>query len=328
MRYHGDAWRRRFRGRWFQAQMAGSRAGNRPGNRQLSATGPGPGTGASTINHQATPFFQRLTDRQAAIGSRLCIGLDPLLERLPTSCRQSESPLFTFGKAIVDATRDLAVCYKPQIAHYAAEAAEAELLATIRYIQSLGIPVLLDAKRGDIGSTAGLYARELFERYQADAATVNPYPGGDAMEPFLEYADRGLFILCRTSNPGGADLQNLPLASGETLYEWVARQARDCWNANNNVGLVAGATCPEELGRIRRICGDMTLLLPGVGAQGADIGAMMQAGQGGGMLVSSSRAVLYASADEDFAAAARRVALETRDQINRHLVGDDDPAPG
>ena len=183
----------------------------------------------------------------------------------------------------------------------------------------MGIPVLLDAKRGDIGSTAEMYARELFERYGADAATVNPYLGGDSLKPYLDHADKGIFVLCRTSNPGGSDLQHLRLESGEMLYEYVARQASDTWNSNGNVGLVVGATRPEELRSIRAICGNMTLLLPGVGAQGADIKAMLDAGQGGGMLVSSSRAILYADdgEGEDFAARARAAALSTRDQINR-----------
>lgn len=211
----------------------------------------------------------------------------------------------------------MAACYKPQIAHYASEAAEDQLLATMDYIRALDVPVLLDAKRGDVGSTAEMYARELFERYHADAVTINPYMGQDSMTPYLEYAEKGVFILCRTSNPGGSDLQNLKLSTGETLYEHVAQQARDKWNSHDNVGLVVGATRPEELRGIRQICGDMTFLLPGVGAQGADIGEMMGAGQGGGMLISSSRAVLYASEGDDFAEAARTVAIDTRDEINR-----------
>ncbi|MGV0034263.1 MAG: orotidine-5'-phosphate decarboxylase [Candidatus Azotimanducaceae bacterium WSBS_2022_MAG_OTU7] len=256
--------------------------------------------------------------RQKTVGSRLCIGLDPDLSRIPEVCKQSSQPIFEFNKAIIDATLELASCYKPQIAHYASEAAEDELLATIEYLKQQNVPVLLDAKRGDVGSTAEMYARELFERYGADAVTVNPYLGKDSMAPYLDYADRGVFILCRTSNPGGSDLQNLVLEGGDTLFEHVAKQARDHWNANNNVGLVVGATRPEELRQIRDICGNMTLLLPGVGAQGADVKEMVGAGQGGGMLVSSSRAILYASEGEDFAEKAREVALKTRDEVNRY----------
>ena len=263
-------------------------------------------------------FFDRIKARQRAINSRLCIGLDPDINRFPAALQGSANPIYDFNKAIIDATADIASCFKPQIAHFAAAAAEDELCETIRYAQAAGVPVLLDGKRGDVGSTAEMYARELFERYGADAVTVNPYLGLDAMQPYLDYADRGVFILCRTSNPGGADLQHLTLESGDTLYEHVARQAARHWNSNSNVGLVVGATRPEELRRVREICGDMTFLLPGVGAQGADIGEMMSAGQGGGMLISSSRAILYAGNGEDFAAKARQVAIDTRDEINRN----------
>ena len=277
---------------------------------------------AGTINAIAldppTSFFGRLHQRQRDINSRLCIGLDPDLSRIPAVCKNDSQPIFQFNKAIIDATSDIASCYKPQIAHYASVAAEDELMATIDYIQNLGIPVLLDAKRGDVGSTAEMYARELFDRYGADAATVNPYLGKDSIDPYLEYQDRGVFVLCRTSNPGGTDLQNLVLENGDTLYEHVAKQAVAHWNANGNVGLVVGATRPEELRAIRTICGDMTLLLPGVGAQGADVKEMVGAGQGGGMLVSSSRAILYASEGSDFADCARQVGLDTRDEVNRY----------
>jgi orotidine-5'-phosphate decarboxylase len=212
----------------------------------------------------------------------------------------------------------VASCYKPQIAHFAAASAEDELISTIEYIQTKGIPVVLDAKRGDIGSTAEMYARELFERYGADAVTVNPYLGMDSLEPYLDYADRGVFILCRTSNPGGADLQHLVLENGDTLYQHVAKQATERWNYNGNVGLVVGATRPEELRDIRSICGEMTFLLPGVGTQGADVKEMVGAGQGGGMLVSSSRAILYADKGDDFAEHARNEAISTRDQVNKY----------
>ena len=266
----------------------------------------------------ARRFFERIEQRQKELQTRLCVGLDPDPGRIPEACRQSDRPIFEFNKAIIDATHDLASCFKPQVAHYASEAAEDQLQETIDYIQSRGVPVLLDAKRGDVGNTAEMYARELFERYGADAVTVNPYLGKDSLQPYLDYADRGVFVLCRTSNPGGSDLQNLVLDSGQTLYERVAQTARDEWNGNNNVGLVVGATRPEELRRIRNICGDMTFLLPGVGAQGADIREMMGAGQGGGMLISSSRAILYAGPGEDFAEQARRVARETLDEIRRY----------
>jgi orotidine-5'-phosphate decarboxylase len=275
-------------------------------------------TNTAAAHKDSDNFFANVDLRQRKIRSRLCIGLDPDLGRIPNICKTDASPIFAFNKAIIDATSDIAACYKPQIAHYASEAAEDELMATITYIKDLGIPVLLDAKRGDVGSTAEMYARELFERYKADAITVNPYLGFDSMAPYLDYADKGVFILCRTSNPGGSDLQNLVLEDGDKLFEYVARQATQKWNANNNVGLVVGATRPEELRSIRSICGDMTFLLPGVGAQGADVKEMVGAGQGGGMLVSSSRAVLYASEGEDFAESARQVAIDTRDEINKY----------
>lgn len=259
-------------------------------------------------------FFDGLMARQKRIGSRLCIGLDPDISRFPEICG---GDVVSFCKAIVDATADLACCYKPQIAHFAAVGGEAALEAVITYVKDQGVPLLLDAKRGDVGSTASMYATELFERYGADGCTVNPYLGLDSMEPYLEYADKGIFILCRTSNPGGSDLQNLILENGRMLFEEVAHRAQNDWNAAGNVGLVVGATRPEELRKVREICPEMTFLLPGVGAQGADIGEMMGAGQGGGLLISSSRAILYAGSDDNFQDAARQVALSTRDEINR-----------
>jgi len=199
--------------------------------------------------------------------------------------------------------------------------AESELEETINYVKARGIPVLLDAKRGDVGSTAEKYAVELFDRYGADAVTLNPYLGYDAMAPYLEREDKASFILCRTSNPGGADLQNLELADGRQLYEHVAELAATKWNTNKNVGLVVGATRPEELQQIRDITGEMTFLLPGIGAQGGDINKSIAAGQGGGLLISSSRAILYASDGDDFADAARDVARQTRDDANQVLRG-------
>ena len=250
----------------------------------------------------------------------LCVGLDPDISRFPAQIQNEAEPIFTFNKAIIDATADLVCCYKPQFAHYAAVGAEVELEKTIRYIKDLGIPVILDAKRGDVGSTAERYAVECFERYDADAVTINPYLGYDSMEPFLSYSEKGVFILCRTSNPGGADLQNLKLENGQSLYEHVAHQASSVWNANNNIALVTGATQPEELARIRQITGDMTFLLPGIGAQGGDVAASLEAGEGGDLIVSSSRAVLYASDGNDFAEAAKAVAEATRKEINQHQL--------
>jgi orotidine-5'-phosphate decarboxylase len=251
--------------------------------------------------------------------SLVCVGLDPEVERIGGVAR-----IFDFNKAIIDATADLVCCYKPQFAHYAAHGAEDQLLRTIEYIHRSypDVPVILDAKRGDVGNTAARYAREAFERYGADAVTVNPYLGTDSLEPFLEYADRGVVILCRTSNPGARDLQDLEV-SGRKLYHVVAEMAAKRWNSRGNCMLVVGATYPRELKEVREIVGDMPLLLPGVGAQGGDVAQALQNGQtsmGTGLVVSSSRAILYASSGDDFAEAARKATLALRAQINEHRV--------
>jgi len=249
--------------------------------------------------------------------SLLCVGLDPDVEKFPDQLHGQNDAIFQFNRAIVDATADLVCAYKPQIAFFAAAEAEQQLQQTIDYIhKTYQIPVILDAKRGDIGSTAVMYAREVFERYQADAVTINPYLGLDSMQPFLDYGEKGIVILCRTSNPGGAELQNLKLEGGRTLYEEVAYRACNQWNGNHNVLLVVGATRPAELTRIRAIVGDMTLLLPGVGAQGADLSAMMASARGGGLIITSSRSILYAGSDLQFADHARDAAMQLRDQIN------------
>jgi len=265
-------------------------------------------------------FITKLEAAQKLNRSLLCVGLDPALERLPESCRQAEKPFLTFNRAIIEATADLVCAYKPQIAHYAAAGAEAELAETIAFIHDRcpGIPVILDAKRGDIGSTAARYADEAFTRYQADAVTVNPYLGGDSLDPFLAHQDRGVVILCRTSNPGGAQLQGLETAAGP-LYLEVARLAARQWNYNGNVLLVVGATWPEELARVREVVGPMPLLVPGIGAQGGDLEAVMAAGlraDGGGLVINSSRGIIFAGQGSDFAVAARRAAAELRDRIN------------
>ncbi|RYE80525.1 MAG: orotidine-5'-phosphate decarboxylase, partial [Oxalobacteraceae bacterium] len=218
-----------------------------------------------------------------------------------------------------------ACCFKPQIAYFAALRAEDQLEALCRYIRTHypALPVVLDAKRGDIGATAEQYAREAFERYDADAVTVNPYMGSDSISPYMEWQDRGVIVLCRTSNPGGSDLQFMQV-EGQALYQHVARLVADKWNRNGQCGLVVGATFPDELAQVRAIVGDMPLLVPGIGAQGGDIAATVTAGRdshGAGMMINSSRAILYAQplpgSDETFDQAARRVACDTRDAINR-----------
>lgn len=284
-----------------------------------------PGDTHRHCRHNALPmtgeFFERLLKRQQLLQTHLCIGLDPDLSRIPEHLRSESDVIFRFNRAIVDATHDLVCCYKPQNAHFTGIGAEGQLEATIRYIQGLDVPVLLDSKRGDVESTSEHYAREAFERYGADAVTVNPYMGHDAMQPFLGYADRGVFILCRTSNPGGADLQHLKLETGETLYQHVARLAADSWNTHGNVGLVVGATRPEELAAVRDVCGNLPFLLPGVGAQGGDIESAVLSAEGGPIIMSASRSVLYASSGIDFDQAARIVAHETRLAINIAMPG-------
>jgi orotidine-5'-phosphate decarboxylase len=265
-------------------------------------------------------FIDKLNAAWRGSDSLLCVGLDPDLSRLPLALQARPDGILAFCRAIVDATADLVCAFKPQIAYFAAHQAEDQLQALITHIHSRhpGIPVVLDAKRGDIGSTAERYAREAFERYRADAVTLSPYMGTDSIEPWLQWPDRGVILLCRTSNSGGADLQSLEVAPGERLYERVARLAAQRWNPHGQTGLVVGATAPDELRRVRALVGDMPLLVPGIGAQGGDIDATVMAGcraDGLGMMVNSSRAILYAGSGEDFADAARQAARDTRDAL-------------
>ena len=257
--------------------------------------------------------------------SLLCVGLDPEPARFPGAWKGNPDRIFDFCAAIVDATKDLVIAFKPQIAYFAANRAEDQLERLMAHIKRVApeVPVILDAKRGDIGSTAEQYAREAFERYQADALTLSPLMGFDSLEPYLRYPGKGLILLCRTSNPGGSDLQAQTLASGELLYEHIAKLAHGRWNTNGQIGLVVGATFPAEIERVRRIAPTLPLLIPGVGAQGGDAAATVRAGWRGDapIIVNSSRAVLYAGSGDDFAAAARRVALATRDELNRARGG-------
>jgi len=258
--------------------------------------------------------------------SLLCVGLDPDPAKFPAHLQGRPDAILEFCKAVVDATADLVCCFKPQIAYFAAHRAEDQLEALIEHIHLAhpDTPVILDAKRGDIGSTAEQYAIEAFERFKADAITVNPYMGRDSVDPYLAYPEKGVILLCRTSNQGGSDLQFLDVDTPRgrmKLYEHVARTVAEDWNASGNCGLVVGATFPGEIARVRELTGDMPLLVPGIGAQGGDIAATMAAGRtakGAGLMINSSRAVLYAGRGEDFAEAARKVALDTRDAINAH----------
>jgi len=264
-------------------------------------------------------FIERLRHAERLNASLLCVGLDPEPAKFPLAWRGDASRIEEFCARIVDATRDLVLAFKPQIAYFAAHRAEEQLERLIAYIRRVApaVPVILDAKRGDIGSTAEQYAREAFERYQADAVTLSPYMGFDSIEPYLRYPDKGAFLLCRTSNAGGADLQAQRLADGELVYERIARLASGAWNRNGQLGLVVGATYPAEIARVRELAPTLPLLIPGVGAQGGDAEATVQAGwrSDAPIAVNSSRAVLYASAGDDFAEAARRVALATRAQL-------------
>src|SRR6185312_16041373 len=262
-------------------------------------------------------FIESLRQAWQRNRSLVCVGLDPEPSRFPAHLREDPNAMFAFCRDIVDATADVVCCFKPQFAHFAARGAEDVLERLIAHIHATHrhVPVILDAKRGDIGSTAAFYAFEAFERYRADAVTVNPYLGRDSLEPFLARADKGVVILCRTSNPGARDLQDLDVG-GRKLYQHVAATAAREWNANGNGLLVVGATYPGELAEVRALVGGMPLLVPGVGAQGGDVEAVVRNGatkDGTGLIVSSSRAILYAGSGPDFAAA---VAL--RDEINRH----------
>ena len=265
-------------------------------------------------------FMEKLKHSSQKNRSLVCVGLDPELPKLPECVRGRQRPLFEFNRAIVDATADWVCAYKPQAAYYAGQNADEELKLTIDYIRERApeIPVILDVKRGDIGSTASMYAKEAFERYNADAVTVNPYMGFDTLKPFLDHADRGVIILCRTSNPNSGDLQNL-VCDGKMVYEHVAELARDKWNYNGNVALVIGATYPEELRHVRELCPEMTFLVPGVGAQGGDVQKVVEFGcdrTGHGIVINSSRGIIYAGKGEDFAARAGNAARELRDLIN------------
>jgi orotidine-5'-phosphate decarboxylase len=271
----------------------------------------------------ASGFAGRLAAAWTAANSLVCVGLDPEPKKFPDRFRDAPGGIFEFNKAIIDATRDLVCAYKPQFAHYAAHGAENQLEHTIHYIKATApnAIVILDSKRGDIGSTAEQYAHEAFERYGADAVTVNPYLGRDSVEPFLARADKGVIILCRTSNPGAKDFQDLNVGPGKKLFQHVAESVAQDWNGAGNCMIVVGATYPDELAELRKRTGDLPFLVPGVGAQGGDVAKVMAAGKtaaGTGLVISSSRAILYASSGPDFAEAARRAAVELRDSINAH----------
>lgn len=271
-------------------------------------------------------FTEKLAEAVRKNRSLLCIGLDPDPASMPEG-----TGIFAFNKAIIDATADIVCAYKPNIAFYEACGADGldDLKRTRQYIPA-GIPAIIDAKRGDVGNTARAYARGLFDYFDFDAATVSPYLGYDSLEPFIEYADRGIFVLCRTSNTGAADFQSLSCDAEEgkkPLFKVVAAKV-DRWNTHGNMGLVVGATYPEELRRIRRDYPDMPLLVPGIGAQGGELAKVIEYGVDAGKrrtVINSSRQILYASEGKDYAGAARRAAQELRDSINALLAAVDRP---
>jgi len=267
-------------------------------------------------------FMQALRRRWTTSDSLVCVGLDPEPAKFPGRWKGDADATFDFCRAIVEATAQYACAFKPQIAHFAALGAEGALQRLVAHIHAAhpGLPVILDSKRGDIGSTAQHYAAEAFDRYGADAVTANPYLGRDSVQPFLDRADRGVVVLCRTSNPGAGDLQDL-LVDGRPLYQHVAEKVARDWNGHGNCALVVGATWPEQLREVRAIVGDLPFLVPGVGAQGGDVEAVVanaKTADGTGLMVSSSRAILYASPGDDFAEAAAAAARALRDEINRH----------
>jgi orotidine-5'-phosphate decarboxylase len=267
-------------------------------------------------------FIEMLLDAQSCNRSMLCVGLDPDPERFPASLRGDAGKIYDFCARIVDATADLVIAFKPQIAYFSAHRAEVQLEHLIDHMRRAAphVPIILDAKRGDIGSTAEQYAKEAFERYGADAVTLSPFMGFDSVQPYLQRQGKGAFLLCRTSNPGGQDLQNQRLASVKgrpLLYEHVAALAQGPWNVNGQLGLVVGATYPAEIERVRQLAPTVPLLIPGVGAQGGDAAATVKAGwrANAPIVVNSSRAILYASGGEDYAEAARREASRTRELL-------------
>jgi orotidine-5'-phosphate decarboxylase len=272
-------------------------------------------------------FLEQLRQAERANGSLLCVGLDPEPAKFPAAMKGDAGKIYDFCAAIVDATADLVIAFKPQIAYFAAHGAEAQLERLMEHMRRTAphVPVILDAKRGDIGSTAEQYAKEAFERYGADCVTLSPFMGFDSVQPYLKYHGKGAFLLCRTSNPGGDDLQNqrlADLAGQPTLFEHIASLVQGPWNLNGQLGLVVGATRPAEIERVRKVAPTVPLLIPGVGAQGGDAVATVKAGYRAAngetsapIVVNSSRAVLYASSGADFAQAARVAAIATRDQL-------------
>lgn len=269
-------------------------------------------------------FFRRLGERIRRIDSVVSVGLDPDPDRLPDPVQDAELPRWAFNRRIIDETHEYAACYKPNTAFYEDPQGWRALRETIAYAHGKDVPVLLDGKRADIGNTARQYASLLD---QADAITVTPYMGRDSLQPFLSRADKGVFVLCRTSNPGGQDIQELGLVSGEPVYRRVAALA-DLWNDHGNVGLVVGATAPAELAELRDVVPELPFLVPGVGEQGGDVEAAVEDGLAEGVgLINSSRGIIFAGEGERFAKAAGQAAEALRDEVNQYRAHDPEPGP-
>lgn len=267
-------------------------------------------------------FSSQLESLWQKTGSYLCIGLDPDLKKIPQHLVSAKNPVFEFNKQIIDETLDLVCAYKPQLAYYSGQGIEDQLHMTIAYLKNVApqVPIILDAKRGDIGTTAEMYAREAYTVYSCDAVTVNPYMGFETVEPFLAHKTKGVFVLCKTSNPGSGEFQNLQVDDGETVYERVARSAQQRFSTHRGLGLVVGATHIEDLKRVRRVAPDVPLLVPGVGEQGGSVVDVVRYGQaqgGHGLLINSSRGVIYASGEADFAKKARDVAMKLVQQMKK-----------
>jgi orotidine-5'-phosphate decarboxylase len=273
-------------------------------------------------------FFDRLAARIEAVDSVVSVGLDPDPERLPDHLQDRDLPRWAFNRRIIDATHEHAAAYKPNAAFYEDPDGWRALEETIAYAKGKDVPVILDAKRADIGNTTRQYARLLDEDApgpDADAITVNPYMGRDSLQPFLDREEKGVFILCRTSNSGGADLQDLELADGDRVYERIAALS-DAWNRHDNVGLVVGATTPDELESVRERVSEIPFLVPGVGSQGGDAEAAVEHGLADGVgVINSSRGIIFAWEDagarsdpEEFAAAAGQAAKRLKDRLNQH----------
>jgi orotidine-5'-phosphate decarboxylase len=265
-------------------------------------------------------FLEGLDKAAQKNNSLLCIGLDIDLGRIPQATLNEEDPIYIFNREIVNATKDMVCAYKPNIAFYEMYGVYglSSLIKTIEFIQNNSIPVILDAKRADVGHSSAAYAKSVFQVYKADAVTVNPYLGHDSIEPFLEYQDKGIFVLCLTSNPGAKDFQSA--GAPEPLFKLVAKRVKE-WNGYGNCGLVVGATKPEELAEIRNLVGDMPILVPGVGAQKGDLESSVKFGvnkQGNRAIINSSRSIIYASKEDNFAEAAREAAKKLRDSINKY----------